>query len=73
MTTKVKGSKVAICFLAILNTTEHLHPRAVLDAKLPPVSNDDDEGGIAAMLFFSENVLLLHYFAKCKKRFLNTN
>ena len=40
---KVKRCKGAICFLAILNTTEHLHPRAVLDAKPPPVSNNDDD------------------------------
>jgi len=39
---KVKVSAGATCYLAILNTAGHLHPRAVLDAKLPPVSNDDE-------------------------------
>ena len=42
MTMKVKVSAGATCYLAILNTAGHLHPRAVLDAKLPPVSNDDE-------------------------------
>ena len=43
MTIKVKGSAGATCYVAILNTTGHLLPRAVLGANRPPVSNDDDD------------------------------
>jgi len=53
---KVKRTAGATCYLAILNTTEHLHPRAVLDAKPPPVSSKLIDDGTGCMLVSLERM-----------------